>query len=120
MGAQKANDNTADVLDHVSDYLETAYLSATVKVQRQLVEKGSAVIFMVFKGALIILALFFGGIALSIWLGQLVHNTAAGFLFTGLFLLVLFVWLASCRKNIRNYLRNYLAMKLYEKEGQHL
>jgi hypothetical protein len=105
----------SDLTDDIQDYLETFY---QLKVH-QVIEKSSMVATQSTIGSILgVLAIFiltFSGIALALWIGSEVQNTALGFLIvSGIYLLLLLLILALKKSVIVPKLRNFIIKKMYE------
>lgn len=108
--------STAESLtDHVSDYVET-YLKLTVVNATQ---KATGVASVSITGILLLLfftfVLFFSGIGLSLWLGEVLDNFKAGFFIVSIGYLVLGLLTYVLRKEIVfPFVRNTIIRKVYE------
>lgn len=105
----------SDLTDDIQDYLETFY---ELKVH-QAVEKSSMIATqsMVgsFLGILTIFILTFSGIALALWIGNEVQNSALGFLIvSGIYLLLLIMVVLLRKSVIVPKFRNFIIKKMYE------
>jgi len=108
-------EKTADLADHVEDLANTFYKLTVVNITQKatnIVSNLLLVISIAIIGSLVIL---FAGVALALWVGDLVGNRALGFLITaGFFGLVLLI-IASIRKKIVfPYIRNLIIRKIYD------
>ncbi len=104
-------DNINEMVDDVKEYInlriQLIQLNITEKISialANLITSGAAIIFMV-------LFFIFGSFALSYMLGNVLHNTAAGFgVLAGFYLLIalLILWIGkgSLRKKMINYFIN--------------
>ncbi|THU39335.1 hypothetical protein FAM09_12555 [Niastella caeni] len=108
-------EDTKDLLDNVTDYLDTYYRLITVTVAQKGINIASGAINAVI---LTILGLFsFGLISLGLgwWLGNLVNDRAVGFfLVAGLYIVIIVAIVIMRKKVILPFLRNVLTKKVYE------
>ncbi len=104
-----------NLTESVTDYIQTYYKLSILKIADKSTSAAAAVVgaaAVVFLGAFV---LFFGGIALGLWLGQIMENTVLGFvLVAGFFLLLMVVVLALRKKIIFPIIRNKIINKIYE------
>jgi hypothetical protein len=112
---QEIKEETKDLLEHITDYLETYYQLIIVTVTQKIVNIASGAINAVI---LAVLALFsFGMISLGLgwWFGNLINSRAGGFFLTAGVYVVIMVTIILMRKNkILPFLRNLLTKKIYE------
>jgi len=112
---QEIKEETKDLLEHVTDYLETYYQLITVTLAQKIVNIASGTINAII---LAVLALFsFGMISLGLgwWLGNLINSRPGGFFLTGGVYLVIMIIIILMRKNkFLPFLRNMLTKKIYE------
>ena len=112
---EEVKEDAKDLLEHVSDYLETYYQLITINLAQKTVNIVSVVVNAVM---IAVLGLFvFGFISLGIgwWLGNLVNSRAGGFFIMAGIDLIIMALLIMMRKNsIMPFLRNLLTKKLYE------
>ena len=112
---QEIKEDTKDLLEHVTDYLETYYQLLTVTLAQKIINIASGAINAII---LAVLALFtFGMISLGFgwWLGNLINSRAGGFFLTGGVYVVIIVAINLMRKNrFLPFLRNLFTKKIYE------
>jgi hypothetical protein len=112
---QEIKEDTKDLFEHITDYLETYYQLFTVTVAQKGINIASGIINLVI---LVILGLFaFGLISLGLgwWLGNAINSRIGGFFLIGGIYIVLMVAIIMMRKKIIfPFLRNLLTKKLYE------
>jgi len=106
----------ANLTESITDYFETTYklalLNAADKASGIAASTLSSVVIM-FLG---IFVLLFGGIALGVWLGHLLHNPALGYLIVaGIFLLIIIILVALSKRIVFPVIRDKLIHKLYER-----
>ncbi len=104
-----------DLTRNIKDYLETSYkltiLKATDKATG-IAAGGLAAFSILFLG---IFVMFFLGIALAIWLGQLINSEAGGYLIVaGIFLLMIIILVLMRKRIVFPMIRNLIIRKLYE------
>src|SRR5215212_57537 len=98
---QEVNEETKDLLEHITDYLETYYQLITINVAQKGINIASTVINAVI---LAILGLFtFGFISLGLgwWLGNLVNSRAGGFfILAGIYIVIMAAIIMMRKKTI--------------------
>jgi hypothetical protein len=104
-----------DLTKNIKDYLDTKYkltiLKATDKATG-IAAGGLAAFSILFLGIFVI---FFAGIALGVWLGQLLDSYALGYLIVAAIFLLFIIILVMMRKRIVfPMIRNLIIRKLYE------
>jgi len=108
--------NKAEALtDSVKEYVQTYYKLAVLNVT----EKATSVVSAALAGFLImflgLFILLFSGLALAVWLGELLDNRALGYLIVALiFLLILIILFLLRRRIIFPGIKNAIIKKLYE------
>jgi hypothetical protein len=108
-------EKTADLADHVEDLANTFYKLTVVNITQKTTNITSAIILTLLIGVLGFLILLFCGIALSWWLGDLIHSRTGGFLLGGGFFLLLLLMMAAMRKKIIfPFIRNLIIRKFYD------
>lgn len=108
--------NKAEALtDSVKEYVQTYYKLAVLNVTEKATSVASAALagfLIMFLGLFILL---FSGLALAVWLGELLDNRALGYLIVALiFLLILVVLFLLRRRIIFPGIKNAIIKKLYE------
>jgi hypothetical protein len=113
--SEEVKEDAKDLLEHVTDYLETYYQLITVTVAQKAVNIASGVVNAVI---LVILGLFtFGLISLALgwWFGNLINSRVGGFfLMAGIYIVIMVVIMVMRKKIILPFLRNLLTKKIYE------
>jgi len=113
----KAGDLTDSITEYIQSYYKLTLLNAADKAT-SLAASTLASVAIVFLG---IFVLFFGGIALAIWLGNLLDDAALGYLLVaGFFLLVIIIIVALKKKIVFPVIRDNLINKLYEPSDQNV
>lgn len=99
----------------VGDYFDTYYKLTVVKAADKatgIAASSLAGISIVFLG---IFVLFFSGLALGVWLGQLLDNQAAGyFIVAGIYLLLIVLLVVLRKRIVFPFIRNLIVRKFYE------
>ena len=99
----------------VGDYFDTYYKLTVVKAADRatgIAASSLAGLAVLFLG---IFVLFFFGLALGVWLGELLNNAVAGYLLVAVFYLILIILLVALRKKIVfPFIRNLIVRKFYE------
>ncbi|MBO9203090.1 MULTISPECIES: phage holin family protein [Niastella] len=112
---QEIKEETKDLLESVTDYLNTYYHLISVTVAQKGINIASGAVNAVI---LIIFGFFsFGFISLGLgwWLGNLVNNRIVGFFLVAGFYIMIMIFIIIMRKNlILPFLRNLLTKKVYE------
>lgn len=113
----KAGDLTDSITEYIQSYYKLTLLNAADKAT-SIAASTLASVTMFFMGMFV---LFFGGIALAIWLGNLLDNEALGYLIVaGFFLLIIIVVVLLKRNIVFPVIRDKLINKLYEPNDQNL
>lgn len=111
----------SDLTDSISEYVNTYYKLKVLNVADKATTIGSSAMSSVIVLFLGIFVLLFSGIALSIWLGELVESPALGYLIVaGFYLLLILILVALRKKIIFPMIRNSLINKLYEPNDQNI
>ena len=111
----KAGDLTDSITEYIQSYYKLTLLNAADKAT-SIAASTLASVVVLFLGIFVI---FFGGIALGIWLGQLLNSPALGFVcVAGLFLLIIIIIVAMKRRIVFPIIRDNLINKLYEPNDQ--
>lgn len=113
----KAGDLTDSITEYIQSYYKLTLLNAADKAT-SIGASTLASVAIIFLG---IFVLFFGGIALAIWLGTLLDDSALGYLIVvGFFLLVIIIIVALKKKIVFPIIRDNLINKLYEPNDQNI
>ncbi len=108
-------EKTADLVDHIEDIAETYYRLTIINVIQKVTNIAASALVMVIACGLALFIFSFSGIALGLWLGDLLDNRAGGFLLAaGIFLAVLLLILAIRKKIIYPIIRNIIVRKVYD------
>ena len=104
-----------DLVEHVTDFLETYYKYISVTVAQRSANLGAGAINFVVLTFLCVLAVSFAGFGLAWWLGTVIGSRAGGFFIVAAFCIVVMVVLILIRKKvIFPFLRNIITKKIYE------
>jgi hypothetical protein len=108
-------EKTADLADHVEDLANTFYKLTVVNITQKATNIASNLLLVLTITIVGFLIILFVGVALALWLGDLVNSRAGGFLITaGIFGIVLLI-IASIRKKIVfPYIRDLIVRKIYD------
>jgi len=107
---------TAELIDHVEDMAGTFYKLSLIKATQKATNVGSSFLVILALSVFGVFALLFLGIALCLWLGDLVNSRAGGFLIgAGFFFLVLAMIIALRKKIVFPFFRDFIIRKLYDK-----
>ena len=113
----KAGDLTDSITEYIQSYYKLTLLNAADKAT-SIAASTLASVVVLFLGIFVI---FFGGIALALWLGTLLDNQALGFvLVAALFILIIVIILSMKKKIVFPAIRDLLINKLYEPADQNL
>lgn len=108
-------ESASDLVDHVTDFLETYYQYIAINVAQKSVNLASGAINFVVLVFLSLLVISFIGFGVAWWLGDILNNRAAGFFIVAGFFLVIMILLVLMRKKlIFPFLRNIITRKIYE------
>ncbi|MBC7829224.1 MAG: hypothetical protein H7122_15855 [Chitinophagaceae bacterium] len=99
----------------VGDYFETYYKLTVIKAADKATGLAASSLAGLSVFFLSIFVLFFSGLALGVWLGQILDNDVAGYLLVAAFYLLLIFILVLLRKRIVfPFIRNLIVRKFYE------
>lgn len=109
-------EKTGELVDHVEQYASTWFKLALLNVTEKATNAVSYAVVIVAFTILGMSGILFLGIALSLWLGDLVGNRALGFVLGGAGFLLLFVIILILRRNIVfPFIRDTIIKKVYDK-----
>jgi hypothetical protein len=103
-----------DLVQHAGEYLETFYKKSLLQVTQKGVNAGAMIISIVLAGILGFFVLFFAGLGLGWWIGDLVNSRTGGFLIIAGFYLLLLVIIMASKRSIISSLRNRIIRKIYD------
>jgi len=99
----------------VGEYFDTYYKLTVVKAADKATGIAASSMAGLAAFFLSIFVLFFSGLALGIWLGQLLDNPVLGYLLVAAFYLLIMIVLIALRKKIVfPFIRNLIVRKFYE------
>jgi thiol:disulfide interchange protein len=112
---ENLNTNAANLATHVQDIAQTYYELARINVAQAGSKAISRAIIFFLLAGLILCILLLAGIGLSLVLGKLLKNAAAGYFFVASLYLVLVVVLYLLRKKIVfPFIRDFIVQKIYD------
>jgi hypothetical protein len=104
-----------ELSDSVTEYVHTYYKLSILKAADKATTVVSSLLSSVAVFFLGIFVLLFSGIALGIWLGELVHSVALGYLLVaGIYLLIIIILVLMRKKIVFPMIRNLIINKIYE------
>jgi len=108
-------EKTADLADHVEDLANTFYKLTVVKITQKATNIASNLLLVLSITIIGFLIILFVGVALALWLGDVVGSRAGGFLITaGIFGIVLLIIAGIRKKIVFPYIRNLIIRKIYD------
>ncbi|SRR6266487_808595 len=112
---QEIKEESKDLAEHITDFLETYYQLLTINVAQKSINITSSLIHAVILAFLCLLIASFIGLGLAWWLGNVINSRAGGFFITaGIFFIVMIVLIVMREKVIFPFLRNFITRKIYE------
>lgn len=113
---EELKSKAGDLTESITDYIQTYYKLAVLNVADKstgIIASLLAMLGIMFLGMFILL---FSGLALGVWLGNLLDNRALGYLLVAAFFLLMLIILLVLRKRfIFPIIRNQIINKLYER-----
>ena len=107
-------EKTTDLVDHVEDLANTFYKLSVVNLTQKTSNISSGIIVTLIAGVMGLFILLFLGVALSLWLGDLIESRTGGFLLGAAVFLVVLTVLLLMRKQIMSPIRNFIIRKIYD------
>ena len=108
-------ESASDLVDHVTDFLETYYQYIAINVAQKSVNLASGAVNFVIVIFLCLLVVSFAGFGLAWWLGTVIDNRPGGFfLVAGFYLIIMIALIVMRKKLIFPFLRNLITRKIYE------
>jgi hypothetical protein len=108
-------DAAEDVLTHGVDYLDTFYKLSVLKLTKKATHIMSTAISVIVILTLGMFVLFFAGLGLGWWLGDLIESRTGGFLLVALFYLIIAGVIIGMRKKIVfPFIRDLIIRKAHE------
>jgi len=110
-----ATDPDPNIAELAVDYVETYYQLTIVNINKKTADITAAASFSMLAALICFFVALFLGIAASLWLGNLLGNTAQGFLLVGLFCLFVFLIVFFTRKKLfYPIVKNLVIKSIYE------
>ena len=107
----KAGDLSDSLTEYIQTYCKLSLLKVTDKATG-IAASAMSTLTVIFLG---IFVLLFSGIALGIWLGEVFHNIALGYLIVaGIYLLIIIILVLLRKRIVFPMVRNLIINKLYE------
>ena len=108
-------EKTAGLAEHVEDFAQTFYKLSLIKATEKATNAVSIVVVVIAFSLLGVFGLMFLGVALSLWLGDLVGSRPLGFVLGAAGYILLFIVIALLRKNIVfPFIRDLIIKKVYD------
>jgi len=108
-------DSAEDILTHGADYLDTFYKVSVLKLTKKATHIMSTAISVIVILTIGMFVLFFAGLGLGWWLGDLIESRTGGFLLVALFyLIVAGVIIALRKKIVFPFIRDLIIKKAHE------
>ena len=108
-------ESASDLVDHVTDFLETYYQYIAINVAQKSVNLASGAVNFVIVIFLCLLVVSFAGFGLAWWLGTVIDSRPGGFfLVAGFYLIIMIALIVMRKKLIFPFLRNLITRKIYE------
>lgn len=99
----------------VGEYFDTYYKLTVVKAADKATGVAASSLAGLATFFLSIFVLFFAGLALGVWLGQVLENDVLGYLLVAVLFLIMIVLMIALRKKIVfPFIRNLIVRKFYE------
>ena len=115
MEADNLKEKAEDLVNHTTDYLDTFYKLSVLKISKKATNFAAMAMGAFVAFIIGILLLFFGGLSLGWWLGNVIESRAGGFLIVALFFLLIGISLILLRKKIIfPLIRNLFIRRIYE------
>lgn len=112
---ENLKEKAAGLADHVEDFAQTFYKLSVIKVTEKATNAVSFAVVVIAFSLLSVFGLLFLGIALSLWLGDLVGSRPLGFVLGASGFILLFIIIALLRKNIVfPFIRDLIIKKVYD------
>ena len=110
-----------NLTDSISEYVHSNYKLALLNAADKATGIAASTLASVVIAFLGIFVLFFAGIALGVWLGQLLDSAALGYLLVAvLFILIIVIIVAMRKKIVFPVIRDNLIKKLYEQDHKNV
>lgn len=110
-----------NLTDSISDYVQSSYKLTLLNAADKATGIAASTLAMVVIAFLGVFVLLFAGIALGVWLGNLLDSPALGYLLVAAFFTLMILIIVAMRKRIVfPLIRNKLINKLYEPNNQNV
>jgi hypothetical protein len=101
--------------EHVKEYVETYFKLGVIKITDKATGFAAVSIMGILVCFLSLCILFFLGIGVALWLGEVMNNLKAGyFIVAGFYILVTVILIASRESLLFPFVRNFIIRKVYE------
>jgi hypothetical protein len=101
--------------ESVTEYIQTYYKLSIIKITDKATGIAASVMSSLAVFFLGIFVLLFSGIALGIWLGEIVNSNALGYLLVaGIYLLIIIILVSLRKRIVFPMIRNLIINKLHE------
>ena len=108
-------ESASDLVDHVTDFVETYYQYISINVAQKSVNFASGAINFVILIFLSLLLVSFIGFGLAWWLGDAIKSRPGGFFIVAAFYLLIMILMIVMRKKVVfPFLRNIITRNIYE------
>lgn len=108
-------DSLGDLANHASDFANTFYRLQVLNLTKKATDVTANIAGGLVSAVLGVFVIFFAGVALAFWLGDLLESRALGFLLVAvLFALVAVIFMAARKKLVFPIWRDKIVRKLYE------
>lgn len=115
METQGLKDKAEDILSHGADYLDTFYKISLLKVTKKATHIASVAISIIVVCSLGMFVMFFAGLGLGWWLGDLIESRTGGFLLVAAFYFLAAIVIILFRKKIIfPYIRDLIIRKSHD------
>lgn len=112
---EEVKDTLGDLGSHAADYASTFYRLQLLNLTKKATDVTANVAGGLVSAVLGVFFLFFGGMALGFWLGDVLDSNALGFLIVAAFFaMVAFIFMSIRKKIVFPMWRNKIIRKLYE------
>ncbi|MDF2383811.1 phage holin family protein [Nostoc ellipsosporum NOK] len=112
---EELKEKTADLVDHLEDIADTYYRLTIINVTQKATNVASSMVVAVMVCGLSMFVLMFLGVALGVWLGDMIQSRSGGFLLAAaVYLLGTLIILAMRKKIIYPFIRNFIVRKVYD------
>lgn len=118
---EELKSKAGDLSDSITEYIQTYYKLTLINAADKATTIAASTLASIAALVLGFFVILFGGIALAMWLGSLLHSPALGFVIVaGIFLLVIIIIVALKKKIVFPAIRDNLINKLYEPNDQNV